>query len=65
METANRQKKPNDGRPQGHLGFEATLWATTDNLPGNRDAAEYKHAVLGLIFETLRSVNKRQCFCST
>jgi type I restriction enzyme M protein len=50
MATANRQKKPNDRRPQGHLGFEATLWATADKLRGNLDAAEYKHVVLGLIF---------------
>src|SRR3989441_13348702 len=50
MATPNRQKKPNDSRLQGHLGFEATLWATADKLRGNLDAAEYKHVVLGLIF---------------
>jgi type I restriction enzyme M protein len=32
------------------LGFEATLWAATDKLRNNMDAAEYKHIVLGLIF---------------
>ena len=43
------------GRPQGHLGFEATLWATADKLRGNLDAAEYKHVVLGLIFQNFLS----------
>ena len=38
------------GSGPGHLGFEATLWATADKLRGNLDAAEYKHVVLGLIF---------------
>ena len=32
------------------LGFEATLWSAADRLRGSMDAAEYKHAVLGLIF---------------
>ena len=32
------------------LGFEATLWQAADALRNNRDAAEYKHVVLGLIF---------------
>lgn len=26
------------------------LWAATDKLPANMDAAEYKHLVPGLIF---------------
>lgn len=30
--------------------FETTLWAAADKLRGNRDAAEYKHVALGLIF---------------
>lgn len=30
--------------------LEATLWAAADKLRGHMDAAEYKHAVLGLIF---------------
>ena len=34
----------------GDLGFEATLWATADQLRGAMDASEYKHPVLGLIF---------------
>ena len=34
-------------RPLGHLGFEATLWATADKLRGNLDATEYKYVVLG------------------
>src|SRR5690242_13956358 len=33
-----------------NLGFEAKLWAAADALRNNMDAAEYKHAVLGLIF---------------
>ncbi len=33
-----------------NLGFEAKLWLTADKLRNNRDAAEYKHVVLGLIF---------------
>ena len=32
------------------LGFEAKLWAAADALRNNMDAAEDKHAVLGLIF---------------
>ncbi len=31
-------------------GYEAELWAMADTLRGSMDAAEYKHAVLGLIF---------------
>ena len=31
-------------------GYEAELWAMADALRGSMDAAEYKHAVLGLIF---------------
>ena len=30
--------------------IKKTLWATADKLRANRDAAEYKHLVLGLIF---------------
>lgn len=30
---------------QGHLGFEATLWATAGKLRCNLDAAEYKHII--------------------
>jgi type I restriction enzyme M protein len=41
-----RAKKAN----VGDLGFEATLWATADQLRGSMDASEYKHPVLGLIF---------------
>src|SRR5660398_194409 len=33
-----------------NLGFEDKLWAAADKLRGNKDAAEYKHVVLGLIF---------------
>jgi type I restriction enzyme M protein len=55
VKTGNDSKRKNSttgqrARPEGHLGFEATLWATADKLRGNLDAAEYKHVVLGLIF---------------
>lgn len=33
-----------------NLGFEAKLWLAADKLRSNRDAAEYKHVVLCLIF---------------
>ncbi len=33
-----------------NVGFESTLWATSDRLRGNMDPSEYKHVVLGLIF---------------
>ena len=32
------------------VGYEAQLWQMADALRGSMDAAEYKHAVLGLIF---------------
>ena len=31
-------------------GYEAELWRMADALRGSKDAAEYKHVVLGLIF---------------
>ena len=46
----NKKGDANGARREGHLGFEATLWAAADKLRGNMDAAEYKHVVLGLIF---------------
>ena len=33
-----------------NVGYEAQLWQMADALRGSMDAAEYKHAVLGLIF---------------
>lgn len=39
--------KENNG---ASLGFESELWRAADALRSNMDAAEYKHAVLGLIF---------------
>lgn len=33
-----------------NLGFEQKMWQAADKLGSNMDAAEYKHAVLGLIF---------------
>ncbi len=41
------------GKPENGgavTGYEAELWAMADALRGSMDAAEYKHAVLGLIF---------------
>jgi type I restriction enzyme M protein len=50
MPPAPKKKADTNANGPGHLGFEATLWATTDKLRGNLDAADYKHVVLGLIF---------------
>jgi type I restriction enzyme M protein len=50
MPPAPNNQAENKGNGPGHLGFEATLWATADKLRGNLDAADYKHVVLGLIF---------------
>jgi type I restriction enzyme M protein len=50
MPPARNKQTDKNGSSQGHLGFEATLWATADKLRGNLDAAEYKNVVLGLIF---------------
>src|ERR1039457_3805499 len=50
MPPVSSKKAETNGNSQGHLGFEATLWATADKLRNNMDAAEYKHVVLGLIF---------------
>lgn len=33
-----------------NVGYEADLWRMADALRGSMDSAEYKHAVLGLIF---------------
>jgi len=46
-----RKAEPSNGEgDNGNGAFEAKLWATADALRNNMDAAEYKHAVLGLIF---------------
>ena len=37
-------------KADGHLGFEAQLWATADKLRGNMEPSDYKHVALGLIF---------------
>lgn len=34
-----------------NVGFEEKLWLAADKLRSNMDAAEYKHVVLGLIFQ--------------
>jgi type I restriction enzyme M protein len=33
-----------------HLAIEKSLWQAADKLRNNRDAAEYNHLVLDLIF---------------
>ncbi len=42
--------KKNGNENTANLGCEAQLWAATDALRNNMDAAEYKHVVLGLNF---------------
>jgi type I restriction enzyme M protein len=45
------QKKLSEEKTNGaNLGFEDKLWKAADKLRSNMDAAEYKHAVLGLLF---------------
>jgi len=49
---SNRTKQGNTG---ANLGFEDKLWAAADKLRGNMDAAEYKHVVIGSLFnESMR-----------
>jgi type I restriction enzyme M protein len=45
-----RNKSNGSKDSSAYLGFEAKLWLAADKLRNNRDAAEYKHVVLGLIF---------------
>ena len=60
-------KSPKQQNGSANLGFEAKLWAAADALRNNMDAAEYKHVVLGLIFQqyisyaVFRFNKKRQC----
>lgn len=37
--------------PGANLGFEDKLWTAADKLRGTMDAAEYKHVVLGRVYE--------------
>src|SRR5438045_2896033 len=39
-----------DSSPNPELDYADTLWKSADALPGQVDAAEYKHVVLGLMF---------------
>ena len=41
---------PSSRSANAALPFEAKLWLAADKRRDNMDAAEYKHAVLGLIF---------------
>lgn len=41
---------PPRGKKSESLGLEASLWESANRLRSSMDAAEYKHAVLGLIF---------------
>lgn len=43
-----------------NLGFEQKLWLAADKMRSNMDAAEYKHAALGLIFLKYISCGKLQ-----
>lgn len=47
---AVRGKERRGGNNGATLGFEQILWQAADKLRNNMDAAEYKHAVLSLIF---------------
>lgn len=40
-----------------HLGFEAKLWLSTDELRNNMDPAEYRHVVLDLVSGRLGIMN--------
>ena len=56
-------QKPRPVSTGATTGYEAELWAMADTLRGSMDAAEYKHAVLGLIFLKYISdaFEERQC----
>src|SRR5438093_9706240 len=43
-------KKASKNETAANVGYESQLWQMADALRGSMDAAEYKHAVLGLIF---------------
>jgi type I restriction-modification system DNA methylase subunit len=59
MPPAPKKRADKNGNGPGHLGFEATLWATADKLRGNLDAAEYKYVVLGLILPAEQRATQR------
>lgn len=48
---AKRQAKKANGESTANIGFEAKLWLAADKLRNNMDAAEYKHVVLGRVYE--------------
>ena len=43
------------------LGFEAKLWLAADKLRNSRDAVEYRHVGLGLIFLKYISDSFEEC----
>ena len=43
----SKLRKPNNSV---NVGYETEPWQMADALRGSKDAAEYKHVVLGLIF---------------
>ena len=52
---AKKGKKAGKAKNGATLGFEEKLWDMAKAMRGNRDVAEWKHVVLGLIF--LKHVN--------
>lgn len=42
------------------LGYEAQLWQMANALRSSMDAAEYKHVVLGLLFDLISNIDFRQ-----
>ncbi len=45
------KRKASKNGSGANLGFEEKLWAAADKLRGHMDAAEYKHVVLGRIYD--------------
>jgi hypothetical protein len=45
------RKPSTESNSTATFGFEAKLWLTADKPRNNMDAAEYKHAVLGLFLD--------------
>ena len=46
-----RARSSSKNNSTANLDFEAKLWLAADKLRSNMEAAEYKHIVLGLIFQ--------------
>jgi hypothetical protein len=50
-------KKSSNSATAATVGYKAQLWQMADALRGSMDAAEYKHVVLGLIFNCGQASN--------